>query len=263
MGVLIEFLVVGFIGLFLLGVVIGLLKIVLPYVLALAVIGLGIYLVIQFYYIIIPVFLLLLVIGLIMEWNTNRRFKYLTIARYGQVPGGEEGLSKGLKNGALKQIDGNYVIFSGFYKKVAERTAKRSNLFGTDLLQTAQQVNWQFPEEYLPVLARYMERKGTLLSCGTIKGENCYITGKAIQSYSDLFHREGAVTEEDFSGICKAHEEISELRGKSRQIARGVLKHLVEVGEADRTELEDLDGALYVTRQSGPSNLKRVEISLD
>ena len=263
MGVLIEFLVVGFIGLFLLGVVIGLLKIVLPYVLGLAIIGLGVYLAIRFYYIAIPVFLLLMIIGLIMEWNTNRRFKHLTIVRCSQVPGGEEGLDKGLRNGALEQIDGNYIIFSGFYKKVAERTAKRKNLFGNDLLQTAKQVNRQFPEEYLPALVRYMEYKGTLLSCGTIKGENCYITGQAIQSYSDLFHKEGAVTETEFSGICKNHEEISELKGKSKQIARGILKHLAEVGEADRTELEDLDGALYVTKKSGPTNLKRVEISLD
>lgn len=260
---LIELLVVGFIGLSLVCVVIELLKKVLPYVLSLAVIGLGAYLVIHFYYIAIPVFLLLLVIGSIMEWSSNHKFKHLTITPCSQVPGGEKGLKKGIKDGALEQIDANYVIFSGFYKKVVERTSKRKNLFENDLLQAAQQINRQFPEKYLPVLTRYMERKGTLLSCGTIKGENCYITSRPIQAYNNLFQKEGAATESEFAGICKAHEEISELNGKSKQIARGVLRHLAESGEAARTELDELDDTLYVTKKSGSSNLKRVEIHMD
>lgn len=106
---------------------------------------------------------------------------------------------------------------------------------------------------------RFFSDKDKLLplssSDSIIESNRLYVTSRLKDSYIELFKKEGAATEDEFTGICENFDTTAGISPDPRAVAVTILEYMVAHGIAKKVDLKDMGKMLFVYQLKQPNIL--------
>lgn len=214
------------------------------------------------------IFVALVVLGgmitLLERWKYRSKLKELNKHGMDKITVSSDAWQKPEELGLVEIIPAGYVVSVAFYKKVMNQIGRTSTLTRDGFERYCVKCAKQFQIVYIGPFLEFLQKKNLLLPFSLSDGETYYLSKPFVTDCKNLFLKEGAATEEEFTQVCADADIAHELRQENRRLAAYILKHMLSCGEIQKVELSDLGDSLYVAKnQSRDSKMTRREISLD
>lgn len=156
-----------------------------------------------------------------------------------------------------------YVLSSRFRKLVVENVNQQRIVTRDRFQACCMQAAPAFQAHYTSLVLNYLQCKHLLLPIQDAGQGTLYLSSQLEGDCKRLFELEGAVTEDEFTAVCKSALSKVQIYVDSGIIARTILKYLVSQGVAHKVNLPDLNEDLYVANHANAkSKLVRREITL-
>ena len=232
----------------LLGTLIGLLPVVLPWVVI----------------IFIGLFILGLLIQIVNKIRYGAQMKTLNQRGMDTFSGPIENWNELRKIHQVDFTTSGHLISVAFLKKLTVKLSSVTNLPRSQLISYCQQCAPQFQTVFITPLINYLWAQQLLLPLSLGSGETSYLTQPFVDRCEKLFLSEGAATKKEFAEICASSPATGELRKDSGALAGAILERMLNAGTVEKVHLEELGNDLYVSKKrSIPMKMVCREISLD